>query len=159
MKLARFKFAGLVALLIVVFAASAFAVGSPSKSRKPTTPDDYARGVAAVKAENYERALGLLGKVVRKNPNNADAWNYIGFSHRKLKRFDRSLESYKKALAIKPNHKGALEYLGELYLQTDQLEKAKAQLKKLDNICTFGCSEYSDLKSAIEAYEARGKSG
>ncbi len=159
MKLARIKFAGLVALLVVALAAPAFAVGSPSQSRKPTTPDDYARGVAEVKSENYERALGLLGKVVRKNPNNADARNYIGFSHRKLKRFDRSLESYKKALAINPNHKGALEYLGELYLQTDQLEKAKAQLEKLDKICTFGCSEYSDLKSAIEAYEARGKSG
>ena len=45
------------------------------------------------------------------------------------------------------------EYLGELYLQTDDLAKAKERLKKLDDICTFGCEEFNDLKAAITAYE------
>jgi tetratricopeptide (TPR) repeat protein len=91
--------------------------------------------------------------VVAAKPSNADAWNYLGFSNRKLKKFDLALSAYQKALAIDPNHRGANEYLGELYLQTDNLEKARERLKKLDDICYFGCDEFDDLKAAIIAYE------
>jgi len=56
-------------------------------------------------------------------------------------------------LAIDPEHRGANEYLGELYLQTNDLAKAKERLNKLDDICYFGCEEFDDLKSAIAAYE------
>ena len=59
---------------------------------------------------------------------------------------------------IDPNHKGANEYLGELYLKLDQLEKAEAQLARLDDICTFGCEEYNDLKAAIETHKTGGNS-
>ena len=83
----------------------------------------------------------------------ADAWNYLGLSNRKLKKFDKALNAYQKALAIDPNHRGANEYLGELYLQTNDLANARKRLIKLDDICTFGCEEYDDLKDAIAAYE------
>ncbi len=97
--------------------------------------------------------------MVAVEPKNADAWNFIGFSHRKLKNFDRALPAYKQALAIDPKHRGANEYLGELYLQIGDLAKAKKRLEKLDDICSFGCEEYNDLKAAIEAYESGKVSG
>ena len=109
----------------------------------------------AVKAGNYAAALPLFQKVVEKNANNADAWNYIGYSQRNLKQFDQALVSYQKALAIKPDHRGANEYLGELYLQTGKLAKAKERLKVLDAACFFGCEEFDELKAAIAAYEAK----
>ena len=86
---------------------------------------------------------------------NADAWDYIGLSQRKLKKFDQALGAYRKALAIDPGHRGANEYLGELFLQTGDLAKAEERLKKLDDICTFGCEEYDDLKAAIKAYKSK----
>jgi len=143
----------LAAVLSLGFASAAMAAGSTSSSTKPAKTSDFEQGVAAVKAENYERAIVLLQQVVAVEPKNADAWNFIGFSHRKLKNFDRALPAYNKALAIDPKHRGANEYLGELYLQTDDLAKARERLKKLDDICTFGCEEFDDLKSAIAAYE------
>ncbi len=149
----------LAAVLSLGLASAAMAAGSTSSSTKPAKTSDFEQGVAAVKAENYERAIVLLQKVVAVEPKNADAWNFIGFSHRKLKTFDQALPAYKKALAINPKHRGANEYLGELYLQIDDLAKAKEHLEKLDDICIFGCEEYNDLKAAIEAYESGKVSG
>ncbi len=146
----------LAVILSVSMASAVLAAGSTSPSRPPP-PTGYDLGVKAVKAGDYARALSLLRKVVVANPRDANAWNYIGFSHRKLDRFDQALAAYNKALAIKPDHRGANEYLGELYLQTGDPAKAKERLKVLDSACFFGCEEFDDLKAAIASYEARPK--
>ena len=155
------RITSIVAVVLTLGSIStAMAAGSTSSSSRPAAkPSTYQQGVSAVKAGNYGRALGLFEKVVRANPRNADAWNYIGFSHRNLKQLDQALAAYTKALAIDPEHRGANEYLGELYLQTGDLEKARARLKTLDSACIFGCEEYDDLKQAIKKYEAARKSG
>jgi Flp pilus assembly protein TadD len=134
-----------------VLASTAMAAGTSSSSTKKDSY--YDQGVKAVKSANYNKAVKLFNKVVATKPTDADAWNYLGFSNRKLKKFDLALSAYQKALAIDPKHRGANEYLGELYLQTDDLAKAKERLKKLDDICTFGCEEFDELKAAITAYE------
>ena len=149
----------LAVLLSVALAAPAYAAGSSSSSSKPSPSSTFDLGEKAVKAKDFERALSLLKKVVRSDPQNADAWNYIGFSHRKLDQLDRALPAYQKALVIDPDHRGANEYLGELYLRTGNLGKARERLKKLDAICFFGCEEYDDLKQAIKTYEDRRKKG
>ncbi len=132
--------------------SAAMAAGSSSSS---TQPKDgyYEQGVKAVESANYEKAVKLFNKVVAAKPTDADAWNYLGFSNRKLKKFDLAMNAYQKALAINPKHRGANEYLGELYLQTGDLVKARERLEKLDDICFFSCEEYNDLKAAIAAYE------
>lgn len=137
-----------------VMVSTAMAAGSSSSSTQRKA-GDYENGVKAVKAANYEKAIMLFNKVVAAKPSNADAWNYLGFSNRKLKNFDLALSAYQQALTIDPKHRGANEYLGELYLQTDNLAKARERLEKLDNICYFGCEEFDDLKAAIIAYESK----
>ena len=144
----------LAVVLTFGLVSQAMAAGTSSKST-PRKAGDYELGVKAVKAAHYDKAIKLLSKVVAAKPGNADAWNYIGFSHRKLKRFDQAMSAYRKALAIDPEHRGANEYLGELYLQTGDLAKAKERLKKLDDVCTFGCEEFDDLKAAIKAYAGK----
>jgi hypothetical protein len=66
-------------------------------------------------------------------------------------------QHYNEALRIDPKHKGANEYLGEAYLMVGNLPKAKEQLATLDKICFLPCKEYSELKTSIAAYEAKGK--
>ncbi len=140
-------------VLTVGLVSAAMAAGSKSSSK----PSKLEVAEKAIKADNYNRAIELLQKVVASDSQNADAWNYLGFSQRKLKRFDQALGAYQKALTIDPEHRGANEYLGELYLQTGNLAKAKERLKKLDDVCTFGCDEFDDLKQEIKAYEASHK--
>jgi len=149
--------------LILALVSPAMAAGSSSTSRPSAPPraqpSDYDLGVKAVQAGDYQRALVLLQKVVQAEPRNADAWNYVGFSHRKLKQFDQSLAAYQKALAINPDHRGANEYLGELYLMTGEPQKARERLAKLQSLCPQGCEEYEDLKKAVEAYRSVQKRG
>jgi len=136
--------------LTLCIGAPAFAAGGRDDNAQPS---EYKQAVKAVKNEDYATAAELLRKVVDDSPQNADAWNYMGYSLRNLGQFDEALAAYEKALAIDPQHKGALEYLGELYLQTDQPEKAKEMLQRLDDACLFTCKEYRELKGVIGKYE------
>ena len=104
--------------------------------------------------QRYEEALTELEEVVARDESNADAWNLIGFSHRKLGRYGPALEAYARALAIDPRHTEAIEYLGELHLALDDLAEAERQLARLSEICGSGCDEYDELKDAIARYKA-----
>jgi tetratricopeptide (TPR) repeat protein len=145
----------IVALSIA--STAALAMGPPTTSSRSSPPSSYEKGAKAAKSGEYAAALKQLEKAVGENSRDANAWNYMGYSYRKLKQFDQALFTYQKALAIDPEHHGANEYLGELYLETGQLEKAKERLKVLDSACFFGCREYDSLKSAIAAYKAKHK--
>ena len=138
------------AVVILVFAeTAAWAAGSDD------TPEnrDLTEAVKLINKWDYAKAIPLLEKVVVAEPKNADAYNYLGYSHRKLGDRDKAFAFYSKALEIKPRHLGANEYLGELYLEMGELQKAEERLAVLDKACFFGCDEYSDLKEAIEAYK------
>ena len=114
----------------------------------------YRAAVESVEAGRYQEAADRFGKVVKDDPSNPDAWNYLGYSYRHLNRFGKSLQAYERAIALAPKHRGAHEYLGELYLKMGELDKAKAQLETLDNLCFFSCAEFKELKRAIERHEA-----
>ncbi|HUI17754.1 MAG TPA: tetratricopeptide repeat protein [Alphaproteobacteria bacterium] len=145
--------AGTVAWAMGTVSAPAESSSSGSSSAKDA---DYAAGEQAVNAGKYADAVGLMQKVVGRSPQNADAWNYLGFSYRKLGKFSDALAAYEKALAINPDHLGANEYLGELYIQTGDMPKAEARLARLDKLCGTGCTEYRTLKSAIDAKKKNG---
>jgi Flp pilus assembly protein TadD len=108
----------------------------------------------AVKAKDWNKAVGLLNRVVADSPKNADAYNYLGYSHRKLGNRDQALAYYNRALDLDPNHRGALEYLGELYLDMSDLPKAEAQLGKLSRVCGPRCGEYRDLRDQVEKFKS-----
>ena len=135
-------------------AGSAQAAGGGGDDDPPKN-EDLARAVALVEKGGYAEAIPLLEKAVAAEPKNADAYNYLGFSHRKLGDTEAALGFYRRALEIKPKHLGANEYLGELYLELGELKKAEERLAVLDEACFFGCDEYSDLKKAIKAYKKR----
>jgi tetratricopeptide (TPR) repeat protein len=145
--------AALTAVLFLAAADGAWAMGTETTTSAPSMPkaDDYAAGVKSANSGDYADALSQFNKVVASDPKNADAWNMIGFTDRKLGKFPDSLSAYEKALAINPGHLGANEYLGELYLQMGDMPKAEAQLARLDQLCSGSCDEYKTLKGMIDA--------
>lgn len=108
----------------------------------------------AVQAMDYNKAIGLLNRVVADSPKNADAYNYLGYSYRKLGNRDQALTYYNQALYLDPNHRGALEYLGELYLDMSDLPKAEEQLMKLAKVCGPRCNEYRELQEQVAKFKA-----
>jgi tetratricopeptide (TPR) repeat protein len=53
------------------------------------------------------------------------AWNYLGYTQRKLGNYRDALLAYDRALAIKPGYAEAIEYRGHAYLGLDRLSEAK----------------------------------
>ena len=150
-----------IALLLIMVLSwvgspvASFAAGPRSLTPTTAAPNsDYLAGKAAVEAGDYEAAITHLDKAVAADARNADALNYLGYSHRQLGKLEESLNWYLKSLAINPDHRGALEYLGELYLEMNQPAQAEQQLEKLSRLCYFGCEEYDDLEQAMSDYRA-----
>jgi tetratricopeptide (TPR) repeat protein len=129
--------------------------GARETFAKPEDPD-YAAAVKAIKAGRYAAAVPLLQSAVARDGANADAHNWLAYSVRRSGDPARSIPIYQRALAIDPEHRGAHEYIGEAYLALDDLAKAKEHLARLDKLCFFPCSQYRDLKRAVEAYESSG---
>lgn len=129
-----------------------------SELTESTFEDDYQQAMRLLAAKRYTSAIDDLEALHSDYPDNADVLNLLGYSHRKLEKFDEAHDFYSQALEIEPFHLGANEYLGELYLQTDELEKAQGQLEVLTEACDEAgeeeCHALESLTAAIAAYEA-----
>jgi len=130
--------------LACVFATSAFAVDNVTSKDAP----DLTSVRAKIKAKDYKGALAELTPMLER-VQHADVYNLVGFSLRKTGDQKQAFTFYRKALDFDPQHKGALEYLGELYVETGQIEKAKANAEQLKKLCPAGCEELADLEEAI----------
>lgn len=143
-----------VAAAIALSTATALAMGSaPTESAE----DKYKDAVERVAKKDYRRAIRLLTEVLDEKPRDADALNYMGYSHRKLGDYSQALAFYKRALDIAPDHKGANEYIGEAYLGLNQPTLAEMHLARLEKICGPNCAEYKELRAAIETFRKTGK--
>ena len=95
----------------------------------------------------YAQAFSKLEKAYKSDKKNPDILNYMGFTTRKVGNFDQAEKFYLEGLKIKPNHNGINEYLGELYVQTNQIDKANERLAVLKNC---NCDEYNELELIIK---------
>ena len=72
--------------------------------------------------------VGALKKFVRAtelNPGMHEAWNYVGYTNRRLGHFEAALTAYDRALSLKPGYPEAIEYRGHAYLGLNRLSEAK----------------------------------
>ena len=148
----------IIILLFLLFTTKTFSAGSDDNSSK--VKSNYDQAVVLIKSakklekkgktekanKKYEKALDLLVKSNKKQPNQADTLNYLGFTTRKLGDYVGGEKYYLEGLAIQPEHIGINEYLGELYVVTNRINLAKERLKVLENC---NCEEYNELKEII----------
>ena len=95
----------------------------------------------------YKEAFNKLETANKKDKNNPDILNYMGFTSRKSGNFNEAEKFYLKGLSLDPKHNGINEYLGELYVQTNRIEKAKERLAVLKNC---NCKEFQELELIIK---------
>ncbi len=112
--------------------------------------DAYLAAVRLINEARYDAAITDLFQSQSIIGPHPDILNYLGYAHRKLGEMTKAQNYYAQALAIDPDHLGANEYLGELYLEIGEFDKARAQLARLDALCTFGCAEHEDLARLID---------
>ena len=73
----------------------------------------------------YAAALAKFTEATSLDPTLHEAWNYVGYTNRKLGDYDDALAAYDKALSIKPGYPDALEYRGEAYLGLGRISDAQ----------------------------------
>jgi Flp pilus assembly protein TadD len=146
---------GLFALVALALPAAHAADLGPAPAAKDK--DALAGARAQIAARNWSGAIDELKRV---NATGSADWNNLmGYSLRKAKTPDlaASEKFYNEALRIEPQHLGTLEYSGELYLMKGELPKAEQRLAALETACQKACTEYADLKRAIERYKSAGQ--
>jgi len=158
----RAVFLGILLLVVIGLSVPSPAAGAGGDDAPPRTgsaarPEDaeYAAAVTAIKSADFTGAIRRLEGVVARDGTNADAYNWLAYAIRQNGDPGRSIPLYQKALALDPKHRGAHEYIGEAYLALGNVAKAREHLARLNSLCFFPCSEYRDLKKAVEAYEKR----
>jgi Flp pilus assembly protein TadD len=130
--------------------APAHAAGTEDTAVEAELAPDYAAAKALIDAQDYAGALPLLDLLTVAEPGNADAWNLHGFANRKLGNMEMAAKSYETALKLNPAHLGAMEYQGEMFVETGQIEAAKTNLTRLQDLCGT-CEQSDDLAEAIGA--------
>lgn len=114
-------------------ARSAYNAGVKSVEKADELAADAARQTDAKKQakmqakskDAYESALKKFSKAVEAKPNMFEAWNYVGYTNRKLGNYEIALQAYDRALALKPGYPEAIEYRGHAYLGLNRLSEAK----------------------------------
>jgi tetratricopeptide (TPR) repeat protein len=88
--------------------------------------DDKKKTKAQDKAKRqYENARGYFAAALQRKADMYEAWNYVGYTSRKLGEFDKALQAYDEALRLSPSYGEAIEYRGEAYLGLNRVEDAK----------------------------------
>jgi tetratricopeptide (TPR) repeat protein len=137
--------------------AAPYAVAEPFE----TNPDaaardaDYAAGKQAMEQKNWPEAAKRFEAALKRDPDNPDLQNYLGYAHRNLKQFDLAFKYYKRAIELDPRHRGAHEYIGEAYLMVGDLAGAEKHLAALREICLLPCEELDDLEKAVAGYRTK----
>ncbi|MGK7933011.1 MAG: tetratricopeptide repeat protein [Microcystaceae cyanobacterium] len=77
-----------------------------------------------IATENLENALTTLNQVMKRQPDNEDAWFYRGNALGNLGRFDEAILSYDKAIEIKPDYHEAWNNRGNALFNLGRLDEA-----------------------------------
>ncbi len=86
--------------------------------KKKTKAQDKAR-------RQYENARGYFAAALQRKSDMYEAWNYLGYTSRKLGDYDKALTAYDEALRLNPSYGEAIEYRGEAYLGLNRIDDAK----------------------------------
>ncbi|MEM6677854.1 MAG: hypothetical protein AAF675_08280 [Pseudomonadota bacterium] len=145
---------------LVLIAMPSLALSAPSgmiappPGLDPASKAALAESVRLIEADRYCEALPLLEDLAVDAPDNADVFNLLGYVHRKMDELDVSAAHYARALSLDPNHLATLSYQGKLFLQLGDLDKATANLARLETLCG-ACEERDELKAAMDASQTQ----
>jgi len=145
-------------IVLLVLSTQALGAGDVGGGGAPEDPV-IQQANEAIGRKDWAGATGILGNALAKSPDNADYHNLYAYAVRKgaNPNMDLVFKHYNDALRLDPKHRNAHEYIGEAYLMVGNLAKAKEHLARLDQLCFFPCSQYTDLKKAVAEYEAKQK--
>ena len=157
--------AALAAALLAGTAGAALAAGGggggmgsmPSMSAPSYDPSaDYAHGVDALKAGQYQDAVRALQRVTRAVPSSIDAWRLLGQASSGAQDWKGARRAYERVVKLAPDDISGHAGLG---LALARLKDPKARgeldwLKAKGQACGGACADAEALKSGAASVEA-----
>lgn len=90
----------------------------------------FERGIALLRAGKNSQAEEMFREVLSIQPQNAQAYNFLGIILGIENRFDEAIQSFKESLRIKPDLSDSRTRLAELYQLRGELKDARGELEK-----------------------------
>ncbi len=91
-------------------------------------------GIQRMNYQRYSEAMLIFNQVITSYPNYAEAWNKRATLQYLIGNLDSSITDIEKTLELEPRHFGALSGLGLVYIQRNELNKAKKAFEDLIKI-------------------------
>jgi len=88
-------------------------------------------GTQRMNYQRYTDALRVFSQVIENYPDYAEAWNKRATLYYLAGNLDASLSDIEQTLALEPRHFGALSGMGLLFVQREELLKARDAFEKL----------------------------
>ncbi len=112
----------------------------------------YLRGETYTAMENYEAAISDYQAALNRFPNYNQAYQGLGYASYKMGQLDQAQEALNKALEISPNSPLTHFYRMLVYLATDQVSQAQAEVSQgMDNIGALSEEEQNLLFKRVLA--------
>ncbi|MDP6654340.1 MAG: tetratricopeptide repeat protein [Gammaproteobacteria bacterium] len=108
-------------------------------------------GIQRMNFQRYSDALLIFNQIIENFPDYAEAWNKRATLHFLLGNFDESIADIEKTLELEPRHFGALSGLGLMYIQRDELSKARQAFENLIGVHSNSPNAQQNLESVVES--------
>lgn len=106
-------------------------------------------GKLRFRRQDYEDAVGIFQRRIALDPNNDEAYYYLGLSYKEMKRYPEALAALRQATLLGEGKADRHFWLGILYAQLDSVEDARRSFLRSVEID-------STAKSASVAYQQLG---
>lgn len=158
----------IIIAFVVVFVVMAFLWSKAKTEKRKTSPELYLDALKALLGGEDKIAFSKLKEVVRKDPENVDAYLRLGDLFRKNRRYDKALQIHRE-LTLRPSLSGkekneVLKSLAEDFSASGNHDKAISVLEELrkanekDGQVTLRLLlEYEETERWEDAFELRKK--
>jgi tetratricopeptide (TPR) repeat protein len=109
------------------FGAHAF---SQSDEKKKKSEEETRLAGDYLDQGKYAEALSTLQEAISQNPNNSEAYFWIGYANMALKKSDEAITAFESAIALKENDRNNHLYVAICYVDKGDNSKAEANLQR-----------------------------
>lgn len=143
------RFAAPAAALSLVLAITASMGGAAEREADPRAAALIAEGNAALEAGQPQQAIDAYEAALTVDPAHTPIYLDLAEAARREGLQGKAIRYYREALAREPRNLAAISGEGEALLEKGAIEKARANLARLEDMCGQSCPETQELASAI----------
>jgi tetratricopeptide (TPR) repeat protein len=119
----------------------------------------------AATKKDYQTALSLLNKVVKKYPKYAEGWNRRASLYWQMGEYQKSIADCQTAIALNPNHYGAWQGIGVCHVHLGEISEAcrclriALKIAPYDETTRHALQKCEDLLKVIQGTDKDARKG